>query len=90
MTRQYIVKCKDIDEKIKFYDFLINNGFEPIYKYDKNGDINNNFPFVIEADNTFWVCKSITCCAAAVTCGIMISVEQFYDILKDQKKLILK
>ena len=73
---QYIVSVKDNNRK-EFYDYLIKKGYMPIDRHISHDFINNNFPFVIEDNNTFWICESITCCACATAKKRIISSEKF-------------
>lgn len=81
MKKQYIVQSNNINEREIFYNFLINNGYIPV-KNNKNY-INNKFPFVVEPNKTFWICESITCCAAAASCGAIITIDQYFNIIKN-------
>ena len=87
MNNQYIVNCRNVDERLVLYNYLINNNYQPVHIYQDI--INNKFPFVIESNNTFWICESITCCAAAVSCGVMITIEEFFNQINANKKTLL-
>ena len=86
MHKQYIIKCKDNTERKYFYDYLIGNNFKPVEKFKHKNFIDNVFPFVVEPNNTFWICESITCCAAAASCGAIITVDEYFKCIKDQRK----
>ena len=88
MRKQYIVKCKDTTEREYFYNYLISNNFKPIEKFKHQNFIDNIFPFVVEPNNTFWICESITCCAAAASCGVIITVDEYFNRTKDSKKIL--
>lgn len=91
MNKQYIVQSYDIEERNNFYHYLINNGYTPIENFKNQNFINNKFPFVIEDNKTFWICESITCCAAASCCKAIITIDKYFDIIKkDEKQLVLK
>ena len=86
MKKQYIIKCSDIFEREQFYNYLIKNGYKPIDNFKHQKFIDNHFPFVIEPNKTFWICESITCCAAASHAGIMITIDDYFKII-DNKTL---
>lgn len=73
---QYIVQPQK-EERNNFYLYLIENGYTPVDNYPQDYYINNRFPFVIEDNNTFWICESITCCACAAQRKRIISVDSF-------------
>lgn len=88
---QYLVQSTNLEERNEFYNYLINNGYTPVNNLKKQTIINNKFPFVIEENNTFWICESITCCAVASSNGRIISIKEYFNnINKDNSKLILK
>ncbi len=78
---QYIVSVKE-NKRREFYNYLIKKGYKPIERHISDNYINNIFPFVIEENNTFWICESITCCACAVSQKRIINSEEFKKILK--------
>ena len=90
MNNQYIVKCKDIEERKMLYNYLIDNGYQPVDNFKHQNFINNTFPFVIEPNQTFWICESISCCAAASSCHAIITVNEYFNCIKNKKKLRLK
>ena len=77
---QYIVSVKG-DKRRDFYNYLIRNGYMPIERHISDNYINSIFPFVIEDNNTFWICESITCCACAASRKRIINSEEFKKIL---------
>ena len=83
MNKQYIVQSYIIDERKFFYDYLIDNDYSPVENFKHIDFINNKFPFVIEPNKTFWICQSITCCAAASQCGAIITIEDYFTIAKN-------
>ncbi len=85
MVKQYIVQSNNIEERRNFYNYLVNNGYKPIENFKQQNFINNKFPFVIEHDKTFWICESITCCAVASACGAIISVDEYFNIVKNHE-----
>ena len=91
MEKQYIVQSNNIDERRLFYNYLISNGFSPIENFKQQNFVNNQFPFIIEHDKTFWICESITCCAAAASCGAIITIDEYFNIIKNNTvELVLK
>ena len=84
MKRQYIIKCSNKTERKELYDYLIENGYKPVENFKNRDFINNHFPFVIEPNKTFWVCESVTCCAIASMRNIMITVNDYYEIIKNE------
>ena len=89
MDKQYIVNSKDISERETLYNYLMDNGYQPVENFKHQEFINNTFPFVIESNQTFWICESITCCAAASSCNAIITIYDFFDYINDKKKLML-
>ena len=89
MKRQYIVECK-LDEREIFYNYLIISGYKPLKNFNRQRFIDNHFPFVVEPDNTFWICESITCCAAAKQSGVMISMDEFFECIKQKDSVVVK
>jgi hypothetical protein len=85
MNTQHIVRCKDNSERKLLYNYLINNGYEPVEIFKSQNFISNHFPFVIEPNKTFWICESVTCCAAATSQGVMKTVDEFFDIINNKK-----
>ena len=74
---QYIIKESNVEERKKFYNYIISKynfevwNNEDVYYYSK-------FPFVVDfKEKKFWVCESITCCAAAQQGGVIISIGEF-------------
>ena len=91
MEKQYMVQSFNIDERQDFYNYLINNGYEPKENFINDDFINSRFPFVIEPDKTIWICRSVTCCAAAATCNAIITIDEYYNIIKNNNlELVLK
>ena len=80
MKEQYIVQCKDKKERKYLYTFLINNDYILIHNFTYQRVLNSAFPFVIEPNNTFWICESITCCAAAYANNGIISFNEFINL----------
>ena len=89
MNRQYIVECKPNEREI-FYNYLIISGYKPVENFKKQRFIDNHFPFVIEPNNTFWICESISCCAAAKQIGVMISMDDFFECIKQKDNILIK
>lgn len=88
---QYIVQCNNISERKIFYNYLIGNDYKPVDNFKHQNFINNNFPFILEPNNTFWICESITCCAAAASCGAIITMQEYFNLMEKQKnELVLK
>lgn len=88
---QYIIQCKNINERKSFYNYLIDNDYKPVDNFRHQNFINNSFPFVLEPNNTFWICESITCCAAAASCGAIITMQEYFNLTEKQKhELVLK
>ncbi len=78
---QYIVKESNIKLRKKFY-WEITNNFNlkvlmPITKY-----YYSVFPFVVDFDDeSFWVCESITCCAAEAQNNRIITIKEFFKCI---------
>ena len=84
MKTQYIVQEESIQKREEFFNYIMNN-YNLIleYPYVKELFINNHFPFVVDfIDNTFWICESVTCCAAAASAGAIINSEKFKKLEK--------
>lgn len=86
MKKQYIIRCNNIDERKCFYNYLIDSGYKPMDNFKHQDFINNRFPFVVEPNHTFWVCESIACCAAAVSCGAIITIQEYFYLIEKQKR----
>lgn len=76
---QYIVQEDNKMKREQFYDFIIKNyDLKITYPYYKEEFINSNFPFVIDfKEKLFWICESITCCAAAAQRGVIFTIDEF-------------
>lgn len=78
---QYIVKESNIKLRKEFYRY-INDKYNlkvlmPITKY-----YYSVFPFVVDLDEyNFWVCESITCCAAAAQNNRIITINEFFKCI---------
>lgn len=75
---QYIVQCHGT-ERVYFLNYLLNNNFILANNINYSEIIESKFPFVIEDDNTFWICESITCCACAAQAKRIINVRTFIN-----------
>ena len=85
MNKQYQVVEFDIKKREEFYDYITTTyDFDILYPYTKERFVNNKFLFIVDfKKNQFWVCESVTCCAAAATCKSIISIDEF--MLKTKK-----
>ena len=79
MKKQFIVEESDMQKREKFYDYIINTyDFDILYPYTKERFVSSHFPFIVDfKKNQFWVCESVTCCAAAATCKAIITINEF-------------
>lgn len=84
MRTQFTVQENDYKKRKKFYEFIINNyDLKICYPYEKERFINNNFPFVVDfKEKNFWVCESVTCCAAAAQFGKIYTIDEFKKIME--------
>ena len=82
MKKQVIVLCRDTNERKYLYNYLINNGFVSKEKKRKKYYIDNYFPYVIEPDNTFWICDSITCLACASSKKLIKTLKDYMNMVK--------
>lgn len=79
---QYIVNESNIDKRIDFYNYIMNNYKLKIMDSKKNM-INNKYPFVVDFnEKNFWICSSITCLACASQNNQIISIDEFKKIVK--------
>ncbi len=76
---QYIVNENDLLKREEFYDFIVDNyNLKISYPFIKERFVNNHFPFVVDYnDNSFWICESVTCCAAAASNHVIITIDEF-------------
>ena len=80
---QYIIRESDKVKRREFYDYIMNKYNYKVIHHTKEEMINSIFPFVVyHKDKTFWVCESITCCAAAQQNGVIITIDEFKKISK--------
>ena len=81
MKKQFIVQEEDSIKREEFYDYILNKyNFKIGYPFTKEEFINIGFPFVIDfSDKTFWICRSVACCAAAASAKAIISIEEFKE-----------
>jgi hypothetical protein len=85
---QFIVQETDKEKRSDFYDY-INKKYKlkNEYPYTKELFVKSNFPFVVDfKERNFWVCDSVTCCAAAASAHVIISIEEFKKIEKERNK----
>ena len=88
MRTQFIVNENDIVKRGHFYDYITNNyKFRISYPFKREMFQKIRFPFVIDyKDKSFWVCRSVTCCACAAQAGIIQSIEEFKKTIRDRYK----
>lgn len=86
---QFIVQEENKRKRGKFYDYITKKyEFKISYPYYKEEFIKSNFPFVVDfKERLFWVCESVTCCAAAAGAHVIISIEEFKKIEKERSDL---
>jgi len=78
---QYIISESDKVKRKEFYDYIMNKYNYEVIHHSKVEMINSKFPFVVDHKNkVFWVCESITCCAAAASNGVIITIDEFKKI----------
>lgn len=81
MNKQYMVQVVGKEERLDFYNFILNN-FKIKRVESKKSMINSTFPFVVDFENNiFWVCNSITCCSLAQQNNKFLSKNEFKKIL---------
>ena len=85
----FIVQEENKRKRGKFYDYITKKyDLKITYPYYKENFIESNFPFVIDfKERLFWVCESVTCCAAAASAHVIISIEEFKKIEKERSDL---
>ena len=83
MKTQFIVQEHDKEKRSDFYDYVMQNyDINEQYPFEKEKFVASNFPFVIDfKDNIFWVCESVTCCAAAAANKAIITIDEFKKTL---------
>ncbi len=84
MKKQEIVICRDTNERKYLYNYLINNGYVSKENKSKKYYIDNHFPFVIESDNTFWICDSITCLACASSKKVIKTLNDYINVIEKE------
>ncbi len=86
---QFIVQEDNKKKRDNFYDYITNKyDFKISYPYYKEDFIKSNFPFVVDfRERRFWVCESVTCCAAAASAHVIISIAEFKKIEKERSDL---
>ena len=84
MKTQYIVQESDKSKRKDFYDYIVNNyDLKISYPYSKVRFVNDNFPFVVDfKEKRFWICSSITCCAAAASNHAIITIDDFKKLVR--------
>jgi hypothetical protein len=86
---QFTVQETDKKKREKFYDYIkkkyeLNNW----YPYTREKFIESDFPFVVDfKERMFWVCESVTCCAAAASAGVIFTIKDFKKIEKERSDL---
>jgi len=81
---QYIVNENDLLKREEFYNYILDNyNMKISYPFNKERFIDNHFPFVVDFnDNSFWICESVTCCAAAASNHAIITIEDFKKLVR--------
>ena len=87
--KQFIVTEGNKDKRAIFYDYIMDTYKLKLgYPLNKEGFVNSKFPFVVDFKRkNFWICDSITCCAAASSNGQIISIDDFFNEIKKDKRL---
>lgn len=86
---QFIVQEENKKKRGFFYNYITKKyDLKILYPYYKEDFVESNFPFVVDfKERNFWVCESVTCCAAAASRGVIISIEDFKKIEKERSDL---
>lgn len=84
MIKQFIVNESDLQKREEFYNYITDNyNLKISYPFDRERFINNNFPFVVDfEDESFWICESVTCCAAAASNHVIITIDEFKSMIR--------
>ena len=78
---QYMIKESNKNKRKEFYDYIVDKYNFKIIHHNKEEMINSKFPFVVDfKEKVFWVCESISCCAAAQQAGVIITIDEFKKI----------
>ena len=78
---QYIISIPEKNKRKQFIN-IIKNNYKLKFMLNTKYMINSKYPFVVDfKKNNFWVCESITCCSCAASKGLIISFEQFKDMM---------
>lgn len=82
MHKQYIVSEAGTTKRKTFYDYIMANYDLTIgYPHEEKRFVNNKFPFVVDLKRKeFWVCESITCCAAAKSNHAIYTIDEFLKL----------
>lgn len=78
---QYIVSIAGKENRYNFIKY-INSNYKLKQRFTVDYMVESRFPFVVDfKKKDFWVCESITCCACAAQNGMIISFEQFKEMM---------
>ena len=81
MKKQYIISIPNKKKREQFIS-IIKQKYKLKFLLEEEYMINSNFPFIVDFKKKyFWVCESITCCSCAAQKGLILSFEQFKDIM---------
>ena len=79
----YLVREKDINKRIAFYNYLHEKYNIKDYIFSKEEIINSFFPFLVNMESKkVSICNSITVCACASQCKKIISINEFKNQMK--------
>ena len=85
MRTQFTVQEENKEKRREFYNYIINKyDLKILYPYEEERFENSNFPFVVDfKEKNFWICDSITCCAAAAAAGVIFTIDEFKKMWRD-------
>ena len=84
MRTQFTVNESDLKKREEFYNYIMKTyKLKRWYPFLKRKFIHNKFPFVVDfKDKSFWICESITCCAAAASRHAIFTIDEFKDMTR--------
>ena len=98
MRTQFIINESDKVKRGHFFDYIVNRyNFRLSFPFKRELFQEITFPFVVDfKEKSFWVCRSVTCCACASRAKVIITIDEFMEKekeileIKKYKKLLIE
>ncbi len=98
MRTQFMINEFDKTKRGHFFDYIMNRyHFRLSFPFERKLFQEITFPFVVDfEEKSFWVCRSVTCCACASQAKIIITIDEFMEKekeilkIKKYKKLLIE